>query len=1131
VNASRPIHLASIGIACFLLSSCSNRLEYRGEIGRGILPADESAAPLVCLAPIERSSRLYVRFPFRDGDPTARGQVVSFSLPDGALLGTFRDDRGREDRTLRIAATAGGDLAVLRWPESAVLGAAKGGAEYELSAYGPDERPLGRSLLASPFPRDSAGAPFAVGVAAAESGDAAVAWADPAERETGGVSLYRSALSAAGPRAAAPSLTVSLESFRSKLPLSAAGGLRATSLCYRDGFYYVAIEMASESFDGILVLDRDLDFVRYIGGEWAFNCPSGVAVDASGRMYASNRWEDNIVAYRGDRLLAKSAKDYLYGSEGFLMNGPGAVAAAGDELYAYDSANGRILRFSTVMPGRSEDRAIAERTLRPIIARYASDGGFDSWLIPFMLGCLAILSIHGFVVGATSREREFAFLGLINLCAFAFFIERSYSRFFVDLGEWDIAMGLYIGAIILFTRDYISRAGKRKWIMRTLGALGLIALAASAISALRLIFLGAEAVAPGVRMSNFPSIAAILLIMGILVLESARRNREARIALALNLVLFASGILSIGIFDYSAFEGTFLEHILAQGYPLMLGCLLNSLILSLDLGSNLGAVKAERERKELENRSLRELDRQKTDFIMNVSHELRTPLSVILGVADRAGTGGRAAQVSGDELEMIRRNAMKLRRDIDNLLTLSCLERRSSFAEASTVSLAPFLRMLAAELQSLAESRGLSLVLTPPDEGLRVRADRELLETAVLNLVTNAIKFTPPGGRVAIGARADGSGAFARIEVSDTGIGVRPELREKIFQRFFRADEGERRRYEGAGIGLALVREVAELHGGRAEVESETGKGSTFTLAIPIEAAPARDEGRGPAEGRCHEADSRGAPTRHEAESCAAAEPGAEAGQALEIARRPGAARPPRETVGSVLVAEDNDDLRSALASILSERFFVRTAADGSEALRALEESVPDCVVSDIMMPGMDGYDLFRAIREGPRGGDLPFVFLTARADPEERERALRDGALDYIEKPFSPAELVAKVENLVALRKGVSARVKASLKDSIARLIDGLDEEARPSGAEAAGRAAPLDYEALFRDKGLSEREAQIARLILGGSSDKEIAYGLGISASTVANHNNKLYRKLGISSRLELLAMGSRERGRGAP
>jgi signal transduction histidine kinase/DNA-binding NarL/FixJ family response regulator len=1073
VRASSRSLLGSLGLACLLLPSCSHRLEYRGEFGRGLLPEDEGAAPYLCLAPVERSSRLYVRLSSRKDDPAARGQILALSLPDGKQLGTFRDDLGREDGALRIAATAGGDLTVLRAPRSSASGA----IEYELSVYGPDEKPLGRTLLSSPYPRDSADAPFAVGLAASEEGDITVAWADPTERELGGISLYRAPLSAAAPGRATPSLHASLDSFRSRLPIAAAGGFKANSLCYRDGFYYVPIEMSSESFDGILVLDRELRFVRYIGGEWTFNCPVGVAIDASGRMYASNRWEDNLVAYKGDLLLAKSAKDYLYGSEGFRMQGPGALAVSGGELYAYDSGNGRILRFSTVLPGRSADRASAERVLRPIVPRYASDGGFDSWLIPFILGCFAILSIHGFVVGAASREREFALLGLINLCAFAFFVERSYSRFFIDLDEWDIAMGLYLGALILFVRDYIGRSGRTKaWIRRSLGAVGLIALASSLFSALRLIVLGPEAFDSGLRVSDLPSIAAILLILGILVYESARRNREARVALALNLVLFASGLLSIGLFDYTAFEGTILEHILSQGYPLMLGSLLNSLILSLDLGSNLGAVKAARAREELENRSLRELDRQKTDFIMNVSHELRTPLSVILSVADRPG--------SGEDLAMIRRNAMKLRRDIDNLLTISSLERRAGGIEPSSVRLEGFLRLLAAELSSLAEARGLRLRLESPDEGLRVRADRELLETALLNLVTNAIKFTPSGGEVSIRAGVDGSGSFARIEVSDTGIGVRPELREKIFQRFFRAEDGSRRAYEGAGIGLALVREVAELHGGRAEVESEAGKGSTFSLVIPLDPDP---------------------------------DPDAEGAGANEIAQRSIPAPAPRAAAGSVLVAEDNDDLRAALVAILSERFSVRAVANGKEALRALGEAVPDCVVSDIMMPEMDGYALFRAVREGPRGADLPFVFLTARADPEERERALRDGALDYIRKPFSPAELAAKVENLVALRRGVSARVKARLKDSITRLIDGLDEGTQ--GAEGGRPAAP-DYEALFREKGLSEREAEIARLILGGSSDKEIAYSLGISASTVANHNNRIYRKLGVSSRVELLA-----------
>lgn|GEM_PF-642456 len=1086
--------LATCGLACAFLSSCSYRLEYRGEIGRGLLPDDEGDAPYVSIAPIPEASALYVRVPIREDEPGRQGQILSFSLPGGEYRGVFRDDLGRDDRALRIAATATGDLAVLRAPEASRSGA----LEYELSVYDGGHAPIGRARLRSPFPRDSVDAPYAVGIAVAEDGDAAVAWADPDERELGGVSLYSDLLASAS---AEPSLTADLESFRGKLPLSAEGKLKVTALCYRDGDYYLAVEMASEPFDGILVLDRELRFVRYVTGEWAFDCPTGVAVDASGLIYATNRWSDNLVAYRGDRLLTKSAKGYMYGAEGSFMNGPGAVVASGDELYAYDSANGRLLRFSTVLPGRSADRARAERILRPIVPRYAADGGFDSWLIPFVLGCFAVLAIHGFVVGATSREREFLFLGLINLCAFLFFIERSYFRFFIDIDGWDVTMGLYIGALILFTRDYISRAGWRGWVRASLGVLGILALASSGWSALSIALNPMEYKNAGIRASDLPSIAAIVLILGILVYESARRNREARIALALNSVLLVSGFLSLGIVDLPAIKGTIFEHVFSQGYLLMLGSLLNSLILSLDLGSHLGSMKAAKTREEVENRSLRELDRQKTDFIMNVSHELRTPLSVILGVTGRGGADDDDERLSGAELAMIRRNAQKLRKDIDNLLALSCLERRSSGMQASSVSLSPFLSLLTAEFSSLAEARGLRLSLTPPDEGLRVRADRALLETALLNLVTNAIKFTPPGGSVTIGARADDQAGFARIEVADTGIGVPPELREKIFRRFFRAEAGNQRKYEGAGIGLALVREIAELHGGRAEAESERGKGSTFALVLPLDPDPSPD-----------------------GDEATYADDAVIASYKAELQAGPAAATPiaaaARGRAGSVLIAEDNEDLRSTLTAILAERFDVRVAPNGAEALKAIEERAPDCVVSDIMMPVMDGHELFLSLRSNSRGADLPFVFLTARADPEEREQALRDGALDYIEKPFSPPELIAKVENLIALKRSVSAKVKTQLKNSIVELIDSMDERAD----KASPREGRMDYEELFREKGLSERESEVARLIIGGSSDKEIAYSLGISASTVANHNNKLYRKLGISSRVELISMGTK-------
>jgi DNA-binding NarL/FixJ family response regulator/nitrogen-specific signal transduction histidine kinase len=531
----------------------------------------------------------------------------------------------------------------------------------------------------------------------------------------------------------------------------------------------------------------------------------------------------------------------------------------------------------------------------------------------------------------------------------------------------------------------------------------------------------------------------------------------------------------------------------------MLGYLIQSLALSLDLGSKLGSMKAARERTLKENESLKETDRLKDDFVMNVSHELRTPLSLILGVAERLGSGaaGDSVSANAESLGVIRRNALKLQKDIENLLDLSRLHRRGAEARKSAVRLAPLFESMLAEFSALSQTRGVSLSLVPVDPGLTVPADRDLLETALLNILSNALKYTPPGGRVALSAFRSPDGRGARLEVLDSGPGMDPGKRKEIFKRYFQGDPG--RRFGGAGIGLHLAQEAVALQGGKIEVESEPGKGSRFSIVLAGEKGPWEKEEPENDPGIAGKAG------RYRAEFEPAPVTGA------------GPSGAGGEHKGSILFVEDNPDLRAFVSSVFGFGFRLRCAADGAEALRLLDGEIPDCVVSDMMMPGMGGAELHAAMRAHPRLKAVPFLFLTARADSAERLKSLKDGALDYIEKPFSPSELVAKVESLIAWNKASSEELKARIKESVAAAIDGID-----SGRPPADRgAAAFDYGNLFRERGLSNRETEVARLILAGMGDKEIAKSLRISASTVGNHNSSIFHKLGISSRVGLLAM----------
>jgi signal transduction histidine kinase/DNA-binding NarL/FixJ family response regulator len=1081
------------------MSSCSHKLEYRGDFGKGLLPADESAGPYLSLA--AAGSTLYARLPYSFDDPAWRGQVIAFSLPEGRALGPFKDAQGRDATAQRLFQAPGGQLGLAQ----AKMGAGpKPAMGYEISLYSAEGVFSRSAFLPSTMPGDSLARPLAISFALAESGDALVLYAESGDRGRTGIAVHPAAFAPGG---AAPPRFVDLESFRGRLPVTAGGNFAATSLSRGKGLVFITVEMSSEPFDGVLVLDDSLGFKRYISGEWAFNDPVAAATDERGVLYVANRWEDNVTAFSGGLRIAETAKDYMHGREGLLMARPGALAVSGGELYVFDGGNGRIARFSTVRPGANPALAKLDAFVTPIVPRNVPSDGPGAWLLAFVLGFFMMISLHGFFVGIASRERVFVLLGLCSLTALLSLIASSYESFYADLsssGAFSVFLGLYMAAIAVFTRDYLSLPDRAPGLGRALVGMSAFAACFSALDAALSMAGPASLEAFFLACSDVLGLVYIGAFGFILASQSLKGNREARISLALSAFLLLSGALSIGKVHDSLIAGGPLDPLFASGYPLMLGYLIQSLALSLDLGSKLGSMKAARERTLKENESLKETDRLKDDFVMNVSHELRTPLSLILGVAERLGSGAEGDSISANAegLDVIRRNALKLQKDIENLLDLSRLHRRGAEARKAAVRLAPLFGSMLSEFSALSRTRGVSLSLVPVDPGLAVLADRELLETALLNILSNALKYTPPGGRVELAAYRSPDGRGARLEVSDSGPGMDSSKRKEIFRRYFQGDPG--RRFGGAGIGLHLAQEAVALQGGKIEVESEPGKGSRFSIVLACE--------KGPLEGEVAETDPgiAGKADRYRAEF----EPASSLGRGF-----PGRAG---KSKGSILFAEDNPDLRAFVSSVFGLGFRLRCAADGAEALRLLEEEIPDCVVSDMMMPGMGGTELHAAMRADPRLKAVPFLFLTARADSAERLKSLKDGALDYIEKPFSPSELVAKVESLIAWNRASAEKLKARIKESVAAAIDGMDA----AGLPADRGAAAFDYGGLFRERGLSNRETEVARLILEGLGDKEIAQSLRISASTVGNHNSSIFHKLGISSRVELLAMrGSAE------
>ena len=407
---------------------------------------------------------------------------------------------------------------------------------------------------------------------------------------------------------------------------------------------------------------------------------------------------------------------------------------------------------------------------------------------------------------------------------------------------------------------------------------------------------------------------------------------------------------------------------------------------------------------------LKELDNAKSQFFANISHELRTPLTMILAPMESLlkGETEPLSDVHRRHVEIMHQNALRLLKQINTLLDLAKLDAGRMALRYRAGNFSAFFRGLLASIAPMAEKKRLTLTgreLAPPPATAYFDQDR--LEKVVLNLVFNALKFTPPGGRVEVRWGMSDAGEL-RVDVEDTGIGIARDDLPKLFKRFSQVDASTNRRYEGTGIGLALAKEIVELHGGRIGIESEPGRGTTMTFTIPLRIeAP---------EGAENPAEATGEPVDWTRELHAAAEHHQSVGAADEPEALSSQSLSPANGV-QVLIVEDNHDMREFIAFQLQGEYRVLKATNGVEGIRVASEALPDLIVSDVMMPEKDGYQLCREIRTDPRTMHIPIILLTARADMAMKIEGLEHGADDYLTKPFNAQELRAKIKSLLALR------------------------------------------------------------------------------------------------------------------
>ena len=464
-----------------------------------------------------------------------------------------------------------------------------------------------------------------------------------------------------------------------------------------------------------------------------------------------------------------------------------------------------------------------------------------------------------------------------------------------------------------------------------------------------------------------------------------------------------------------------LDHLYRSFFELMAAQIATSI-------ASAGAYEEERRRAE----ALAEIDRAKTAFFSNVSHEFRTPLTLMLGPLEQAlASPAEALPQRRDDLVVAHRSGLRLMRLVNTLLDFSRIEASRVQASYEPVDLATLTAGLVDEFRPATEKTGLRLVVDCAPLAEPVWVDRDMWEKIVLNLVSNAFKFTLEG---AITVRLRAVDGRAVLAVEDSGIGIpRGEL-PRIFDRFHRVAGARGRTHEGTGIGLALVQELANLHGGSVEAASTLGTGSTFTVSIPL--------------GTAHLPADRLRAERSLQSTAVGAQPYIE--EALRwLPGGPDRIDPveqvdhvifPEQTLftapdgerATVLVVDDNADMREYITRLLAPHYQVRTAADGEEALASIRQQRPDLLLSDVMMPRLDGLGLVRQIRADATLADIPIVLLSARAGEESSIEGLEVGADDYLSKPFSSRELLARVtasQKMAKLRRGFEQRIASDLR------------------------------------------------------------------------------------------------------
>jgi DNA-binding response OmpR family regulator/nitrogen-specific signal transduction histidine kinase len=439
----------------------------------------------------------------------------------------------------------------------------------------------------------------------------------------------------------------------------------------------------------------------------------------------------------------------------------------------------------------------------------------------------------------------------------------------------------------------------------------------------------------------------------------------------------------------------------------------------------------------IEAENLKEVDNMKSTFFANISHEFRTPLTLIFGPAKDI-IGETSESKTKQNAGIIKRNADRLYGLVNQLLDLSKLEAGRMTLETSEQNIIPLLKGLVLSFTSLAERKKITLLFNTIEDNLNAYIDTEKIEKIITNLLSNAFKFTPDGGTIIINVtttshntspldKGGKQGGSVEINIRDTGIGIPTERIDKIFDRFYQVDSSHTRESEGTGIGLALTKELVELHKGKIKVESKEGKGTTFTVLLPL--------------GKEH----------LKPDEIVEKDLKEDAALIFEKTELIPETENRNEKTGIdslldtekplLLIVEDNSDVRNYIISHLAEDYRIEEAIDGEDGYNKSIEQIPDLIVSDVMMPKMDGFELCEKVKTDERTSHIPIIMLTAKATSKDKIEGYETGADDYIMKPFDAAELKVRIKNLIGIRRKLQKKFSSD-GFNIPKELNMMDEQ-----------------------------------------------------------------------------------------